>query len=169
MINPISYNYNNTIYPYVKVDYHSNAPEPIGKINAINRIDDKKATSSGKVMPSECQTCKNRIYVDQSEDSNVSFKAPAHISPGASFSMVSAHEQEHVANAVSEGNKKDSQLVSTSVRLKMSVCPECGTPYISGGVTQTQIRYNNISNPYEKARKSTEANLLKGRNVNLLA
>ncbi len=99
--------------------------------------------------PEECETCENRTYVDGSNEANVSFKTPGHISPEASYSMVSAHEQEHVANARAEGNKKGSELVSASVTLRTAVCPECGTPYVAGGTTRTVIRHG-TENPYEK-------------------
>lgn len=88
----------------------------------------------------ECQTCKNRKYKDGS-DENVSFKAAAHISPEAAASRVRAHEGEHVANAYSKAEQKGGEVISASVRLEMSVCPECGKSYVSGGTTTTKIRY----------------------------
>ena len=106
--------------------------------------------------------------MDGSNDSNVSFQTPTHVSPEASFAAVSSHEQEHVANAVSEGNQSGNQLLSTSVTLEMSVCPECGTPYVAGGTTRTTIEYN-TSNPYENSRKSLEGSLLKGMNFDAVA
>lgn len=88
----------------------------------------------------ECQTCKNRKYKDGS-DENVSFKAAAHISPEAAASRVRAHEGEHVANAYSKAEQKGGEVISASVRIEMSVCPECGKSYVSGGTTTTKIRY----------------------------
>ena len=104
----------------------------------------KELSPSGKV---ECQTCKNRTYVDQSGDAGVSFKAPGHISPEASAAVVSSHEAEHVAIAKAEGGKAGNKLVRASVRLHMSTCPECGRAYVSGGTTTTQISY---SDPNQK-------------------
>jgi hypothetical protein len=139
----------------------------ISKVKGVNPLDDKKALGTDKVKPSECQTCKSRKYVDKSND-NVSYKTPTHISPSASYGAVSAHEQEHVSNAISEGSKEGNQLISTSVSLKVEVCPECGTPYVSGGLTTTQMQYTK-SNPYESSRKSMEASFLKGMYVDAVA
>lgn len=133
--------------------------EEAGKIEKENAAKDSK-----KVKSSECMTCKNRKYVDGSDEGNVSFKAPGHISPGSSAAMVSAHEQQHVANARREGSKENAQLMSATVRLKLAVCPECGTSYVAGGLTQTTIKYSE-SSPYEQNRKSIEGDALRGNNV----
>lgn len=47
----------------------------------------------------------------------------------------------------------------------MSVCPECGRSYISGGDTRTQIKYYNESNPYQQDLKTTDGIKLRGANV----
>ena len=64
-----------------------------------------------------------------------------------------SHEKEHVANAVSEGNKDNKELVNVSVSLKTSVCPECGRVYVSGGTTNSTMRTTSESpknnNPYQ--------------------
>lgn len=44
-----------------------------GKENGIGSVDE-----NGKQK--ECQTCKNRKYVDGSDEANVSFKSVAHVS-----------------------------------------------------------------------------------------
>lgn len=44
-----------------------------GKENGIGSVDE-----NGKKK--ECQTCKNRKYVDGSDEANVSFKSAAHVS-----------------------------------------------------------------------------------------
>lgn len=124
-----------------------------------------KDGSPGKVKSTECQTCKSRKYVDGSNDGNVSFKSPGHISPEASAAVVSAHESEHVANAKQEGNKEGNELVSASVRLQMAVCPECGRAYVAGGVTSTTIRYGQT--PYDNAKKQTDNLALLGANVDV--
>jgi len=133
--------------------------EKTGKIE-----DDKEEKKTGKVKPSECQTCKNRKYVDGSDEGNVSFKSPGHISPESSAALVSAHEQQHVANARREGSKENAQLLSATVQLKLAVCPECGTTYVAGGVTRTQIKYSE-SNPYEQKRKGLEGDVLRGLHI----
>ncbi len=134
-------------------------------VSGITGVEDenKKGDRTGKVDKSqECQTCKNRKYVDGSDEENVSFKTPGHIDPNNAAAVVSAHEGMHVANAVKEGNKENADLVSATVSLKTSVCPECGRTYVSGGTTNTTIKYSE-SNPYEKNRKLLEGSFLKGQ------
>ncbi|MBH1942428.1 hypothetical protein I5677_16120 [Mobilitalea sibirica] len=168
MINPISYNNNHSIYNNPGAYNPKPSLDAINKIQGIYKVSDKEKNSIEKTASSECQTCKSRKYVDGSNESNVSFKSPTHISPGASFSMVRAHEQEHVSNAIRKGNQPGAQLISASVSLKMDVCPECGSSYISGGETRTQIKYD-VNNPYGMERKKADESLLKGLFVNFVA
>lgn len=114
-----------------------------------------------------CETCQNRKYQDGS-DEMVSFKAPTHISPEAAASAVMAHEQEHVGNAYSKAEAKDGQVIQASVRIKTSVCPECGRTYVSGGETTTQIKYQE-KNPYGQNFKKADAANLIGQNLDLTA
>lgn len=165
MIGPVGFSTN--FYPSIGSNAIGTPVNPVSRVKGTEPLTEQGSLSTGQVKPHECQTCKNRKYVDQSNE-NVSYKSPAHISPQASFSAVSAHEQEHVANAVSEGSQAGKQLVSASVSLKMEICPECGRAYIAGGVTRTQIRYEE-SNPYESSRKSVEGSMLKGMNVDYVA
>ncbi len=97
----------------------------------------------------KCETCESRKYVDGSNESDVSFKAPGHIDPAAAPAVVRAHEQEHVANAVQEGNKPDAKLISASVSIHTSICPECGRTYVSGGTTKTMIRHTSDGSKIE--------------------
>ena len=87
--------------------------------------------------PHECQTCKNRKYQDGSSDPSVSYQAPTHISPNQAGAAVAAHEGEHVAHEQAKAQQEDRQIVSQTVSLSTSICPECGRVYISGGVTRT--------------------------------
>ena len=118
------------------------------------------------MKPVECQTCKNREYVDGSNEPDVSFKTPGKIAAGESYAKVSAHEREHVANAIQKSSKPGAKLISANVTLKMGVCPECGRTYVAGGETTTQIQYSE-SNPYEKNRKQAEAGFLVGNNIDV--
>lgn len=127
-------------------------------------LSDKKAEESPQVKRTECKTCKSRKYVDGSEEADVSFKAPGHISPGQSYATVMSHEQEHVANARQKASGKNARLLSATVSLKMAVCPECGRSYVAGGVTNTRIEYSE-ENPYDRGRKVIEGSFLKGQNV----
>ncbi len=118
-----------------------------------------------KSTPAECQTCKERKYIDGS-DENVSFKAAAHISPEAAGGAVRAHEGEHVSNAYTKAAQNNGTVINASVSIHTSVCPECGRTYVSGGTTNTTIRYNE-SNPYGQNKKSLDAANLIGGKVDL--
>lgn len=126
----------------------------------------KDAKPGFKSSPAECETCRERKYIDGS-DENVSFKAAAHLSPEAAPAAVRAHEGEHVSNAYTKAAQKGGQVVSASVSIHTAVCPECGRTYVSGGTTNTMIRYKNESNPYQQNRKSADAAALIGRNLDL--
>lgn len=122
----------------------------------------QRMTDTGKVNPSECQTCANRKYQDGS-DEMVSFKAPGKISPEASYGKVMSHEKEHVANAVAEGSKKNKELVSATVSLRTSICPECGRSYVSGGTTTT-IMKTYKEDAFSQNKKAFEQGILSGNN-----
>ena len=113
----------------------------------------------------ECQTCKERKYIDGSDEGNVSFKAPGHIAPEASAGVVMSHEKEHVANAKREGNKPGNELVSATVSLKTAICPECGRSYVAGGTTRTLIKYGNSE--YDKNKKAADLDAVLGSNVDM--
>lgn len=117
-----------------------------------------------RVARGECQACKERKYMDRSDEADVSFQSPTHISPGQSAAKVMSHEREHVQNAVTEGNRPDKKLLSVSVALKTGICPECGRIYIAGGTTRTQmLTYK--ENPYDQGRKTVEGSFLRGMNL----
>lgn len=171
MINPIVYNNNHSIYNNIGIYQprpYTEAVSKISPVSPVSSVTGKANLSTYKTSSSECQTCNGRKYVDQSTEGNVSFQTPTHISPSASFSAVSAHEGEHVSNAMAKGNAPGTKLISASVSLKMEVCQECGTPYVAGGVTKTQIKYD-TANPYELNRKAVEGSLLLGMNVDYVA
>ena len=85
----------------------------------------------------ECQTCKERKYQDGSDDAGVSFKTPTHISPDLAASAVKGHEMEHVVRERAAAKREDRRVVSQSVTMHTSICPECGRVYVSGGTTRT--------------------------------
>ena len=134
---------------------------PVGRVTPVNT--DNTVFSSGRVEPTECQTCKERRYQDGS-DEMVSFKTGGHIDPEASFSRVMGHEKEHVANAIAEGNKADKELVSATVNLKTAICPECGRAYIAGGTTRTLMKTYK-DDPYSKNQKSFEKEATRGNRI----
>lgn len=112
----------------------------------------------------ECQTCKNRKYKDGS-DEMVSFKSPAHISPEGAAAAVRSHEQEHVTNAYSKAATNNGKVLSATVSIHTAICPECGRSYVSGGTTQTQIKYYNEENPYQKDLKAADHEKYAGMNL----
>lgn len=113
----------------------------------------------------ECESCKNRKYVDGSNEADVSFKAPGHISPASSGAVVMAHEQQHVSNA-HQKEAKGGRVLSATVTLNTAVCPECGRSYTSGGETRTKIAYNE-DNPYGKNAKKFDAANIIGANIDV--
>lgn len=138
---------------------------PVSNTNYVTPINtENNVEGSSKVKPVECQTCKNRKYVDGSNEADVSFKAPGHISPEQSYAKVMSHEQEHVANARQKTAGKDATLLSATVSLKIATCPECGRSYVAGGTTNTTIKYSK-ENPYDNGRKIIEGSFLAGQNV----
>lgn len=153
-------------YKWNITDSYDNQLNQRNNVNNKNDLGQKDTIDADdKSKTTECQTCKNRKYVDGSNEANVSFKSAAHVSPEAASSAVRAHEGQHVSNAYNKAATQNGEVVSASVRVQTSVCPECGRSYISGGVTDTQIRYYNETNPYQKDLKSTDGIKLRGANV----
>lgn len=150
--------------------------DPIKRIEGLEDEDpaavydkDKQKKPGYKSSPEECETCKERKYQDGS-DEMVSFKTPGHIAPQNSAAMVLSHEREHVTNAFQKAAQNNGKVERVSVRLKSAICPECGRTYISGGVTNTQIKYYNEDNPYQKDMKESDAvNKYRGMNVDVAA
>ena len=141
---------------------------PIANVSQVTPINtDNTVASSGKVNPIECETCKNRRYQDGS-DEMVSFKTPGKISPEESYAKVSAHEQEHVTNAVAEGSKPGKELISANVSLKTALCPECGKAYVAGGTPRTMMKTYG-DDPFSKNQKAFEAEATKGNNIDYVA
>ena len=126
----------------------------------LSKAEIRSMERSGKI---ECETCANRTYQDGS-DENVSFKSAAHISPEAAASRVRAHEAEHVSNAYDKAEQKGGKVINASVSIKTSICPECGRTYVAGGLTHTQIKYDE-SNPYQANTKSNHYANLVGNSI----
>lgn len=155
LINPISYS-NIPVSGATSPDAVSNPASPSEKVDASGKVQGAK----------ECQTCKNRKYQDGS-DEMVSFKSAAHVSPTAAASAVRAHEMEHVSNAYSKATKGNGKVIQASVTLKTAICPECGRAYVSGGVTNTKIKYSNEDQPYQKQLKAFMDDAGKGDNIDV--
>ena len=112
-----------------------------GKNDATGKGADSVEEKDGRKK--ECQTCKNRKYIDGSD------------------------EAKHVSNAYSKASEKDGKVIFASVRIHTAICPECGRSYVSGGVTDTQIKYYNESNPYQQDLKATDGMKARGERVDL--
>lgn len=151
-------------YPY--------QPQGVGSTKNHSAAIEDQVKAGRKSAPSECKTCKTRKYQDGSNEGDVSFKAPGHISPQASAGTVRAHEQEHVSNAHEKAAKGNGRVLSATVTLQSAVCPECGTSYIAGGTTRTSISYPKDAepqNPYQKNQKAIDAIRLTGANIDYVA
>lgn len=126
----------------------------VGQGQTIDNIRNDKLMK--KIGAVECMTCRNRKYVDGSDDAGVSFKTPAHVSPESSMAAVASHEQEHVSREGAKARSEGREIVSQSVRISMDVCPECGRVYASGGKTTTTTKADKKNTDYfmENMRKS---------------
>jgi len=119
--------------------------------------------------PEDCETCKNRKYQDGSDEVNVSFKNASHVSPEAAASAVRAHENQHVNNAYDKAAQNNGKVLNASVSIHTAICPECGRSYVSGGTTNTTIKYTNEDNPYQQELKGQDATRLRGANLDYSA
>lgn len=105
------------------------------RVDKLKEVFDEKTLKRMGVV--ECQTCANRVYQDGSNDPGVSFKSPTHLDPSQAASAVASHEQEHVTREQADAKANGREVISQSVQIFTSVCPECGKTYVSGGVTKT--------------------------------
>lgn len=158
--------YQTNIYP-ASQNQAMNGANSVSHSASTNPDETKKA--GRKSSPADCQTCKERKYQDGSDEANVSFKSASHISPKSAGAAVRAHEQEHVSNAYKKAAQKNGKVINASVSIHTSVCPECGRTYVSGGTTNTMIKYSNEDNPYQKDRKTQDAINLIGANIDYVA
>lgn len=156
-------------YSYVNASRAGHSPDP--ENIELPGMKSEKEERSGIKNPmgaedpnQECQTCKNRKYKDGS-DEMVSFKSPAHISPENAAAAVRSHEQEHVTNAYSKAATQNGKVISATVSIHTSICPECGRSYVSGGTTNTQIKYYNEENPYQQELKAADHAKYSGMNL----
>ena len=114
------------------VEKTSGAP---GNLDALKSLySDKELKKIGII---DCQTCSERTYVDSSDDPGVSFKTPTQVDPSQAATAVMSHELEHVSNEQADARSDGREIVSQSVSIHTSRCPECGVSYVSGGTTKT--------------------------------
>lgn len=124
-----------TLAPEVDPQLLGRMPAVAGKSEADGKRTDRKG-----LQKQECKTCKNRKYQDGSNDPGVSFKSPTKIDPGQSARVVRSHENEHVVREKRNAEREGREIISQTVVLRTSVCPECGRIYVSGGITRTVTR-----------------------------
>ena len=115
------------------------------------QLADPKVVGNSPTGKVECQTCKNRKYVDGSNDPGVSFKTPGHIDTQNSAAMVMSHEREHVSNEKAKASSNNREIISQSVKLQTSTCSECGKAYVSGGTTTTVTKSSPDKSDYFKS------------------
>lgn len=141
----------------------------IDRYSPSSMLNDPGVRASMKAGKIECETCKNRKYQDGSNDPGVSFKTPGHIDPGSSASVVMAHEREHVRNEQAKATAENRKVVSQSVKLETSVCPECGRTYVSGGQTTTVTKADDSKGKKDYFREMFDKTMAShfGKNVDL--
>ncbi|MBI2266026.1 MAG: hypothetical protein HYU64_12765 [Armatimonadetes bacterium] len=81
-----------------------------------------------------------RTYQDASDDSSVSFKAPARLTPGAAEYWVRAHEGEHVAQEVAQAIREGKTIVNIAVSIFYRYSAEAGETIAVGGRTEITTR-----------------------------
>ena len=153
---PISVDSNSRLWPPAPSQYAAQLEGNLAGAAGVPRkeeVTDRKvaedlsirnSSAAGKSTPIECRTCKSRKYQDGSDDPGVSFKSAAHIDPSNSSTAVISHEQEHVRNETAKAAGEGKEVLSQTVTLETSVCPECGRVYTSGGKTRTVTRSKNV-------------------------
>lgn len=147
---------------------YSNPASPVAKSEETNH--NTPNSKVDKTSPNyECETCENRKYQDGSNEADVSFKSASRVSPEAAVSAVRNHEAQHVSNAYQKAEEDNGKVISASVSIHTSICPECGRSYVSGGTTKTMIKYTDQTNPYQKDLKAQDASVLRGANIDMIA
>ncbi|MBQ6843975.1 MAG: hypothetical protein IJO60_04980 [Agathobacter sp.] len=164
---PISY-----ITPYSNMAGNVQDAPNASEAQAAQAIKTDEENANKKVDKTDpgykCQTCENRKYQDGSNEHDVSFKSATKVAPEAAASAVRSHEQMHVNNAYQKAEQSDNaKVISASVTIHTSICPECGKTYVSGGTTKTQIKYSNEENPYQKNLKDIQGGFLRGINLDM--
>lgn len=115
-------------------DYNTNL---FNKNDYLHNDYNKNLNNKNINKKENCETCENRKYKDGSDDASVSFKNATKLSPAVASQAVRSHEQEHVNHERAKALKENKEIVSQNVTIQTSVCPECGTSYVSGGETIT--------------------------------
>lgn len=110
-----------------------------GEKEELSQSEIRAKKRSGEI---ECQTCKNRKYVDGSDDAGVSFKTPQHVGASQSASAVIGHELQHYNRETADAKLNGGEVVSASISIIRKNCPECGRSYVAGGQTRVTKRFD---------------------------
>ena len=114
---------------------------PLGENSKIEQHSKGKHDGFEKDCPlCECETCRNRRYQDDSNDSGVSFQSPTRLDPASAGARVRGHEMEHVRREKAKADEDGRRIVSQTVQIKTDICEECGKIYVAGGLTRTVSR-----------------------------
>jgi len=90
-----------------------------------------------------CPACEARAFVDDSDDTGVSFQAARHIPQAIAGVVVMAHEGEHVSANRSE--TEEGIEAYSRVTLEYAICATCGRRYVAGGATRTNFRPESLN------------------------
>jgi len=101
-----------------------------------------------KIEKLECVTCSSRRYMDESNDPGVSFKTPTKLTPQQASTAVISHEREHYTRENAKSELENKQVLSNTIQIFTSICPECHQPYVSGGETTTRTRQQQDKNHF---------------------
>ncbi len=88
----------------------------------------------------DCKTCSERKYQDVSNDGGVSFQSPTKLAPSQAATAVAGHEREHFTREQTKADMEGKEVVQNEIKIKNSICPECGKVYVSGGETTTTTK-----------------------------
>ncbi|MCH5185278.1 MAG: hypothetical protein J1F64_04045 [Oscillospiraceae bacterium] len=125
------------------------------KNNSDENVNDYIPKHNDDDAACECPTCKNRRFVDKSNDIGVSFSSPQRLdSPGAEM-IVRSHENEHLSAAYRKAFREGKTVVRQSVTIYKRSCPDCGTNYVAGGVTRTVTKMR-ADIAYKKAMENVK-------------
>lgn len=127
----------------IEISKYKNELSKLEKTSEDKKSEEEAADIKRRFDSFECQTCKNRRYKDDSDDSGVSFQSATHVDPSAAYSAVRSHENEHVARNKTQAEQNGQKIVFQTVTIHRAICPECGRSYVSGGVTHTVAKADN--------------------------
>lgn len=127
----------------IEISKYKSELSKLEKTSEDKKAEEEAADIKRRFDSFECQTCKNRRYKDDSDDSGVSFQSATHIDPSAAYSAVRSHENEHVARNKTQAEQHGQKIAFQTVTIHRAICPECGRSYVSGGVTHTVTKADN--------------------------